>query len=141
MLNKQFENKINESLANIQALLTINFDTPYIKLNRVIFDNENVPEFEVHFKNPMNVTDKINLSFGELVYFIKNPKDLIVHYHKERYIDYLAWLNDAGLIQCSQITTTGARCKCFISNKTHNLTEHIKLKNKGRLCTRHTDKA
>lgn len=137
MFNKQFEESIKDSITNIQSLLTINFDNPHLKIHKVTFDDFDKPCFEVHIQNPMSASDTIELNFEQLSYYLNHPKDLIVYYYKERYIDYIEWLKTGGLVQCTAITTTGIRCKNFISNKKYSLHEHIKLKNKGRTCSKH----
>ncbi|MBC7004369.1 hypothetical protein BIZ37_17525 [Photobacterium sp. BZF1] len=137
MFNKQFEESIKDSITNIQSLLTINFDNPHLKIHKVIFDDFDKPCFEVHIQNPLSNKDMIGLDFEQLSYYLKHPKDLIVYYYKERYIDYIEWLKTGGLVQCTAINTTGIRCKNFISNKKYSLHEHIKLKNKGRMCSKH----
>ncbi|PSW16518.1 hypothetical protein C9J01_05830 [Photobacterium rosenbergii] len=137
MFNKQFEESIKDSITNIQSLLTINFDNPHLKIHKVTFDDFDKPCFEVHIQNPMSASDTIELDFEQLSYYLNHPKDLIVYYYKERYIDYIEWLKTGGLVQCTAITTTGIRCKNFISNKKYSLHEHIKLKNKGRTCSKH----
>ncbi|PSU33903.1 hypothetical protein [Photobacterium lutimaris] len=137
MFNKQFEQTVKASITHIQSLLTINFDNPHLKNHKVVFDDYYKPCFEVHIQNPMNNTDSIELDFEQLSYYLKHPKDLIVYYYKERYVDYIEWLKTGGLVQCSAITTTGIRCKNYINNKTYTLHEHIKWKHKGRTCSKH----
>lgn len=137
MFNKQFEESIKDSITNIQSLLTINFDNPHLRIHKITFDDFNKPYFEVHIQNTTCNKDTIKLNFEQLSYYLKHPKDLIVYYYKERYVDYIEWLKTGGLVQCSAITTTGIRCKNYISNRTYNLHEHIMVKNKGRMCSRH----
>lgn len=96
MFNKQFEESIKDSITNIQSLLTINFDNPHLRIHKITFDDFNKPYFEVHIQNTTCNKDTMKLNFEQLSYYLKHPKDLIVYYYKERYVDYIECLKLVG---------------------------------------------